>query len=325
MIAAVASVPREKPGDGEPAQNRCQVLLVIGPLREGTTAEGLVNNPNVQQQFVQGVFDGNVDASKTKVTSDVEIGNVKGGRFTLAGAKGKEITYFVFQAVTLKAEQYEWRITMTGGKEVRETFGPPLAALFKGLRFLDTKEAVRGPLAVEAVPSSVNQRGHSLDKELKSPTAGMEAVKPKGLWSVSFEGGRDPSQRFAWEARSADGQQYFYFDVRGVPISSGPNQPRREPEELVKERETQWKTGAGDDANTVTKGKEPWWKASFNGADGVAYRFTGSAAGHPFVELGWVVGSKGTLFHLRAQFGGAGAEKGLDGLFKAVRKGIKFP
>lgn len=325
LLAAVATLPRAKPGDGEPTQNRCEVALVVGPLKEGATVEGLVNSPGVLQQFTQGVFGGHIDASKTKITSDIEIGNVRGGRLTLAGAKDKEITWFIFQVVTLKSEQYEWRITMTGGKEIREEFGTHLGALFKGVHFPDTKEAVRGPVAVEAVRSHIAQRGHSQDKEIKTPSAGMEATKPKGLWAIPFEGGHDPAMRLAWEARGADGQTYFYFDVHGYPISAGPNQPRKAPEDVVKERETQWRTGAGDDAVTVTKGKEPWWKGNFNGADGVAYRFTGSQAGHPFVEQGWVVGSKNTLFWIRVQYGGAGAEKSMEPLFKAARKGIKFP
>ena len=87
----------------------------------------------------------------------------------------------------------------------------------------------------------------------------------------------------------------------------------------MSEREGQWRTAAGGDAVTVTKGKEAWFDGSWGAAKGLAYRFTGSGAGsHPFVEQGWVVKTKGSVMFLRAQFGGVDAEKLMDGTWKAI-------
>jgi hypothetical protein len=75
----------------------------------------------------------------------------------------------------------------------------------------------------------------------------------------------------------------------------------------------------------VTKGKEAWFDGSWGAAKGVAYRFTGSGAGgHPFVEQGWVVKTKGSVMFLRAQFGGENAEKLMDAAWKAIKKGVKL-
>lgn len=324
LIAARAEQERKAEKEGEPTRTACAVTLFVGSLEPGVTAEVLVNNPGIQSQISQAMFDGKHDVSKTKVDAERKVGNHTGASVMMAGAQDKVVTYFIIIFVTLKNTRYEWQVRLDGGKEVLQTWGKALGALIDGIEFPDTKEAVRGPVAVDAVRSHNTQRGHSGDKELDAPAGGMQARKPKGLFAVPFESGADPAQRFAWEGRSSDGQAYLYFDVHSWKLNQL-NQKNTTPEEVIATRESQWKTSAGDDAVTVTKGKSPGAKANFNGADGLGYRFTGSLAGHPFVEQGWVVSSKNNLFWLRVQYGGAAAEKAMEPLFKAIKKNIKFP
>lgn len=324
LLQARAIQERKPEKEGEPDRTACLVTLFVGDLEPGVTAEALVNSPGIQSQISQGIFEGKHDASKTKVDAERKVGNHTGGSLMMAGARDKVVTYFILIFVTLKNTRYEWQVRLEGGRDVLQTWGKPLGALMDGVEFPDTKESVRGPVAVEAVRSHNMPRGHSADKETETPAAGIQAKKPKGLYAVPYEGGADPQLRLAWEARSADGQAYIYFDVHGYPLNQQ-GQKNLTAEEVITQRESQWKTNAGDDAITITKGKVPHFKAAFGGADGLGYRFTGSLAGHPFVEQGWVVSSKNNLLWLRVQFGGAGAEKTMDAQWKAIKKGIKFP
>ena len=144
------------------------------------------------------------------------------------------------------------------------------------------------------------------------------------MLSLKFEGANSPALRVAMESRAADGQTYLYFDVSSYSLAAL-QKDKKEIEDFVKERETQWKTGAGDTPVTITKGKDPWYETSLGAAKGVGYRFTGALGGHLFVEQGWVVKQKGNVLIFRAQFGGTDAEKTMDPLFKSVKKSIKFP
>jgi hypothetical protein len=128
--------------------------------------------------------------------------------------------------------------------------------------------------------------------------------------------------RLTWEGRSADGQAYLWFDVRSWSLSDTAVQ-RRKLEDWTTDRESQWKAGAGSDA-FVGKGKQSWSDGSFGTAKGLTYRYTGSLRDVPFVEQGWVVKAKGSVLFLRAQFGGPNAEKAMEPLMKAIKKGIKF-
>jgi len=173
---------------------------------------------------------------------------------------------------------------------------------------------------IGALPSL---RGTHIDKEIEQPLPGGSAKKPKGVSSVPWENG-DPAQLMAWEARSADGMAYLFVDLRGWSLSDG-QVAQKKLTEWVTERESQWRTGAGSEAVTITKGKEPWQEGAWGGAKGLIYRFTGGGyAGHPFVEQGWVVKTRNNVVVLRAQFGGANAEKLMDAQWKAIKKGIKL-
>ena len=326
LLVLNAEVPRKTPGDGEPRESTCRIAFLAVPLKEGQTAGAIVSAPNVQADIAKQVFNDQQDASKTKTQPELDVGNVKGGRLTMASAQDKAYHWFILQIVTLKAEQYEWHISMRGAKDVTQELGPALGALFKGVQFLDTKEAVRGPVAIENMSTFNGPRGESTDKESEITVPGLTATKPKGVSSVigSQRGNADPALRLAWETRSTDGMAYLFFDVRTYDAQAL-QRDKTEPQDLVKARETQWKTGGGDDAVTVSKGKDAWFDTNFAGAKGVGYRFTGSQSGHPFVEMGWVLKAKNNVVFLRAQFGGANAEKTLDGVFKAIKKGIRLP
>jgi hypothetical protein len=324
MLAVLrAQSERKAESAEEPKANVAEVVLVAGPRRPGATPEALVNASNVQEDFIQQIFKGKVDGGKTKVDPSRKVGNFTGASFTLAGGEGKLIRYFIFVTVMLRERQYEWRVVLEGGRDVLSAWGKPLGALFDAVEFPNTVEPVSGPLGVAGIGATPSSQGHSVDKEVEQAIPGGSAKKPKGVASVPWEGG-DSAQRLAWEARSADGMAYLFFDVRGWNLSEQAV-ARRKLEEWVSDREGEWRTASGSEAVTVTKGKEAWFDGSWGAAKGVAYRFTGSGAGgHPFVEQGWVVKTKGSVMFLRAQFGGENAEKLMDAAWKAIKKGVKL-
>jgi hypothetical protein len=323
LIQAIARAERKSEGDGDPNQTTAVVELLAGPRRPGATPEALVNAANVQEDFIKQLFAGKVDGSKTKVDPSRKVGNHTGASFMLAGGEGKQIRYFIFVTVMLRDRQYEWRVVLNGGRDVLSTWGKHVSTLLDGVEFANTVDPVSGPLGAEGIGAMPSERGHSADKEVEVVIPGGSAKKPKGVASVPWEGG-DGSQRLAWEARAADGMAYLFFDVRGWSLSDQAVS-RRKLEEWVTEREGQWRTVAGSDAVTVTKGKEPWFEGSWGAAKGLAYRFTGTGAGgHAFVEQGWVVKAKGNVMFVRAQFGGADAEKVMDATWKAIKKGVKL-
>jgi|GEM_PF-4102270 len=323
LIQTRATQERKTEGDGEPKQNAIAVSLIVGPRQAGAAPDLLVNASNVQEQFIETVFNGKIDAGRTKVDPSRKVGNHTGASFMLAGGEGKLVRHFVLVIVMLRERQYEWHVLMEGGKDVLSVWGKPLTALFDAVQFPNTVEPVSGPIKVPGIGALPSARGHSGDKETEKPIPGGLAKKPKGVTDVPWEGG-DPAQRIAWEARSPDGLAYLFFDIRGWSLSDRAV-AQRGLEEWVKERESEWRTGAGSDAVTVTKGKEAWSDGAWGGAKGLTYRFTGAGAGdHPFVEQGWVVRGKGSVIVLRAQFGGANAEKTMDAAWKAIKKGIKL-
>jgi hypothetical protein len=322
LVRARATLPREKPEDGEPRQNVGLITLVVRPLEAGHTAAMVAANKGVHDSISKQVFEGKPDEAKTKVDSDRKIGNYHGASLTMAAGRGKVIHYFLFIVVTLKETEYRFQTKLEGGKDVTASFGKELSAMLNGVEFLDTTELVRGPLEAAPVPAHGSARGDDLDKEVEKAVPGLQLKKPKGLAALKPEG--DSTLRFAWEARSADGKAYFYFDARSYDVADMAK-AKKSPEDLIREREGQWKGAGGDKAVTVTKGKDAHFDTNWAGEKGLGYRFTGDSGGYPFVELGWIVKVKSYHYWFRVQFGGEGAEKSMDGLFKAAKKGVKFP
>jgi hypothetical protein len=319
LVSLRSEVARKDAKDLEPKVNRCTVALSVRPLELGVTSALVVNDAGLQESIRQNVFDGKPDASKTKIDLDRKVGNYQGSSITMAGGVDKSVHWFIFLAVCLKSERYSFEVNLEGGRDVRETFGQALGALLGGVEFVDTKEHVRGPLAVDGVLSHNAARGHSADKEIEFTVPGLTGKKPKGLAAIAFEGGADPNLRAAYEARSADGQTYFYFDVHTYDAQTLQRENKK-PEDLVKERETKWRTSAGESTTTVAKGKEPYFDSSFAGIKGLGYEFTGSLGGHPFVEQGWVIKAKNNILWLRLQLGGTGADKSMDTYVKAMKR-----
>jgi hypothetical protein len=321
LIQAVARQPRKSEGAGDPTDTACVVSAFVQPLQPGVTAELVVQNPANQEIFTKAIFDGKIDSARTKIDIERKVGNHTGASLMLAGGEDKVARVFVLVIVTLQQTMYEFRVQMIGGKDVMRTWGEPVGALIGGIEFPNTTEPIAGPLAVEGIGVFSGPRGHSIDKEVERPLPGATAKKPKGLAEIPIEG-NDPTMRLTWEARSADGQAYLWFDVRSWSLTDTAVQ-RRKLEDWMTDRESQWKAGAGSDA-FVGKGKQSWSDGSFGTAKGLTYRYTGSLRDVPFVEQGWVVKAKNSILFLRAQFGGANAEKTMEAQMKAIKKGIKF-
>jgi hypothetical protein len=321
ILEAIARQERKAEGAGEPTESLCVVSAYVHPLQPGVTAEAVVQNPANQELFTKAIFDGKIDSARTKVDPSRKVGNHTGASLMLAGGEDKRVKVFVFVVVALQQTLHEWRVQMVGGRDVAKVWGEAVAALFNGIEFPNTTEPVAGPLVVDGIGPFSGARGHSLDKEVERPIPGATAKKPKGVAEIPVEG-NDPTLRLTWEARSTDGQAYLWFDVRSWSLTDRAV-AQRKLEDWVTDREGQWKAGAGSDA-FVGKGKQSWSDGSFGSAKGLTYRYTGSLRDVPFAEQGWVIKAKNSVLFLRAQFGGVNAEKTMEPLFKAIKKGVKF-
>ena len=319
VLGLRARVPRTDVKEGEPRTNDATVALSVTPLEEGVTAQVVVNDQGLRKSIVKEVFDGKIDASKTRVEPDVPVGNGKGARLWLAGGGDQTGRHFAFVAVCLKAVRYSFEVSLVGGQDVREALAPAVDALFAGIEFIDVKAHVRGPLAVPGVAAHDVARGKGGENDLEFTIPGVTGMKPKGMVELTFDGKAEPALRIAFEVRTPDGQTYFYFDVHTYdPVVM--QKERTTPEELISIRETAWRTAVGEDAVTVLKGKDPWFDATFAGLKGVGYQFSGTSDGFPFVEQGWLVKTKKNVLWFRMQFGGEGAEKAMEPFATAMKK-----
>ena len=321
LVGFKASVPREAKKDGEPTKNEIDVRLLRMASQPGFDPNMFVQATGLHNNIAENLFD-SVEFGRTKASTDHEIGNYTGGRLAMAGRKDNMVRYFLVYAVSLKGMRYQWEIRADGGREAFKIFQDDVKKLMKGLEFLDTAEWITGPAAIMGVPPFNMARGDHADKERKYTSVGFTVEKPEGLASVEIVKERKhPNHRYAWEMRSEDKSKYFFFDVHSFPLRGGQGDPQ--PEQIVKERELQWKEVA-QNPDTVKKGKTPWFKAKLGRGKGVGYEFRGYVNDETFVEKGFVVKYKKYLYWFRFQFGGDGAEAEFKKLQKTVSKGIKF-
>ena len=163
-------------------------------------------------------------------------------------------------------------------------------------------------------------RGDSVGDERKYTSGGFTAVKPPEMASIQFGEQKHPNLRYAGEMRSEDKQQYFYFDIHSFPLRGN---ERKMDEEIVKQREMQWKEVAHN-PDTVKRGRSPGFKDKLGRGKGLGYEFRGFVDDVPYVERGYVVKYKKYMYWVRFQFGGEGAEKAFGKLKKKILKDVKF-
>jgi hypothetical protein len=287
--------------------------------KPGGLPEPTVRSPDQQQQMTDKNFD-KVDTSKTQVKGDQAVGNHRGSAVQFAGTNGDAYRYMRVYIVHLRGEQFQWTMFMDGDRNVDDVLQPVVKELFQGVEFLETKEGVRGPVALVGVPHWVLPRGEPGDGK-EASYAGFSAKRPKDWHKLEVQN-PDRGHQLTWEHRSPDGSSYQVLQITALRAEDlGDNKIKDE--DLVTKRETYWRQNV-DDPVTVAKGKDPWFPANFDKAKGVGYRFSGTWLGVPYVEHGWVVKNKSLMYQIRHQYGGADAEKAAEKAAKAADKFVKF-
>jgi hypothetical protein len=324
FLSLEASAERKRTVETEPAANQAEVQFVLAPAPPGFDAKRLVADPGLQNQFGSDthLFD-KVNYGSTKTFPEIDIGNHKGSAIQLVGAKEGAVRYFRLYVTSLKDVQYEWRVLLTGGREVNDVFTKDVNELVKGIEFVDTSEPVKGPVGIAGIFPHGSPRGHGSGQEQEVSSVGVKGTKPAPFAVVNNKPAEnDPSLRIAWEARSPDGQAYLYVDVQSFQAAELDEQ-RRTDEDLVKTREGQWLETAAD-PRTVTRGRDPFFKARFGREKALGWEFRGTLHGIPFVEYGYVFKVKRYVFVVRFQFGGAKAEEAMAELAKDAEKALKL-
>ena len=313
-------VSEEAQARGAPTENTALVLLFVQKAQEGADAEGMVKHQGNHQMWEKNYF-AKVDYGRFKTSDKIDVGNYTGAALMMAGTTEEgHARYLRIYAVVLKDTIYRWEVSLTGDRNVNDDFSEAVKELMKTVEFLNTTTWVRGPLAIRAVAPYDLERGTGVGKERPVRSMGFTAKKPKPFASVEFATGAN--WRLAWEMRSEDKQKYLYFDVQTWSERSLQG-VRNFAEDRIKQREGEWKEGV-DSAQTIKKGKTPYFKASFGKGKGLGYEFKGFLGEVPFIERGFVVKHKKYWYWFRYQIGGEDAEKIFKKEIKALRKAIKF-
>ncbi len=265
-----------------------------------------------------------INTSKTRNKDEVKVGNASGAYVKFEGTQNGMHRVVMMFVVVLRGQLYFFRGIGDGHTDAYKHLAPHVGKALKGIKFLETREDQRGPLAIESVPDFAAKRGDGHGKEKSYTLPGITFEKPPEMAKVPAGGSMERELRWAGEARSEDGKAYLYFDVSAWQLNIS-NVPNPKEEDIINKRAQQWKAGAGETASRSKKDKPPFFKkGSFGRGKGLKYEFTGDIDGVPFVEEGYVVKYKNNLLRFRFQYGGEDAEKKLKDLIKSVKKGIKW-
>ena len=308
-----------------PDFNTLTMDIWVRQIPAGFKAENFIQNGGAQdfiEKNLRVLTDINTGKSRNKL--DVTIGNYTGAFAKWEGEhRGANRVVMMF-VVTLRSELYIFLGVGDGHTDVYRTTAPVAADMLKGIKFLETTEDQRGPIAIQSVPDFAAARGEGLGKEKSYTLPGVTFEKPPEMAKIPAGGSMERELRWAGEARSEDGKAYLYFDISAWQLNI-PNTPNTDPEEVIGKRAQQWKAGAGETASRSKKDKPPFFKkGSFGKGRGLKYEFTGDLDGVPFTEEGYVVKYKNNLLRFRFQYGGEDAEKKLKDVIKAVKKGIDW-
>ncbi len=325
FLVAMAKVAREKQEfeKDTPDHNLCRMVLFIQKAPPGFSPERFVKGGDAQDLAQRWKLLDSVKSAGTRTKEEVNFGNWKAAYIKMDGEdRNGAATVLMFCSV-LRGELYIVWNKMVGHTDAYKQLAPLIGDAIGGIRFLNTKEAIKGPL-LGAVPEFAAARGEAVKEERQYVGPGFTFDKPEGMARLVVHDSMNQEIRHACEGRSEDENSYVYFEIRSYKLNI-PNTPNIDPEEVVKKRMQDWEAGAGAEADTGKNSRGIAWKnGSFNGAKGITYEFKGSLNGQPFVEEGWVVKHKSNLFSVRLQLGGEGADKTLKDHVKALKKGLKW-
>ena len=148
--------------------------------------------------------------------------------------------------------------------------------------------------------------------------------KPAGLGTVPYEASRaDPYVRTMWEAWNEDRTAYLCV-VLGATSSKGASPAQRLDEtSFAGQRRGTW---FGNVETPSVVGKEKDWlsRSQLGRQKAFTYQLRGQNLGIPFVERGYFLRFKQSVYSLYFQFGGTDAEKKMETLRAAVVAALGF-
>jgi hypothetical protein len=305
-----------------------EVELFIQGVQPGALPELFAANAKNADRYNES-FEG---SPIPKVDEETQVGNLEGAALSLRG-KGRgdpprplEVrNYFAIQKRTL----FMVEVVFRNGAE--KTHRAEFRAAFDGLAWDETGAGVRGPLA-SPIPADTEPRGEYVgaEREIKITKAhGFTLTKPPAFAFLKIEG-QDPATQYAgrqalwFAAEIRKGAQYGFVSISSYPTKSFMDQrPPKDPEALVDEIESEWRT-AFPEAVTRPKPDKNRTKATYRNAAGSEYEFRGTLRGVPYLERGWMVKSGQRWYLVRNQYGGKDAEAAFAADVAALTKSIKF-
>ncbi len=321
--ASIEHPPRKGSEDEGPQVNTALVVLIVEPLKPGWEPTPAVKSPGNQTNLEKNFFD-RVEYGRTDTVEDLPIGNITGAGLQMVGMKDEHVRYFRWYCASLEGRVVRVADLHRRRPQRRQRLqGPPQGA-HEGHRVPWTRSSgSAAPSGSSACRPTTSSGDTTRGRKRKSRRWASRPRSPRRC-SISPSSRRRRAETCAWRGKCEPRTR-----SRTSTSTSSPG-PRRVfgrqrtfAEDRIKQREGQWKDQANS-PQTIKKGKEPFFKASFNGGKGLGYEFTGYLDDAPFVEEGYVVEYKKHVFWVRFQYGGVDAEKTFKKMVKAIKKGLKF-
>ena len=338
--------PKEFDPEDVPTKHSCTGVMHVVQLQFAWNTQEYVRSPRFEDKMKQTWGLSELISSKTRVRELKKLGNFKGTMVTMRGErkKGDGTIDLVYIETVLRGWMYRWEFAISGfAKDRFKAFQPAISAALAGIHFPENNDFAAGPLATEGITLFGGTRGKNIEKQTKykrsglswssgaiagskpgySKTKGLAFVKPKGISELAS----NPTHLlFAGEGRSADGQNYVYLSVFAEAVARLRHEKKSE-ETMLDGHAAAWRGGAGDDAKCSKSGKPPFGKAgAWKGEKGLKYTFYGAYGKKPYVEEGYIVKSRQTVYWIRIQTGGpkGAKDKEIKKMIKSFKKGFKW-
>jgi hypothetical protein len=293
----------------------------IQPAREGASLEGFTDN----QENVDNLARNFESAPPPQVDRDVPVGNWKGGALSMTGKgrNGKQLQIRLY-FVILKGLIYE--VHVVAHDHAQKKFNKALLAAVAGLKFQDTDEGVRGPIAGPVLPHT-EPRGKGVGTEEKLEPGGvLKLKKPAAFATLAAKPqSNNPLESWPFAAEARKPGAYAMVAVKRIRLPKSQTEGQApELEALVDDLESQWRNQVSDAVTRPKSEKSNRTTGSFKTGKGYEYVFRGTAHGVPWVEEGWVVKDAGAIWIIRAQYGGKTAKTDLGKETDALLKSMAF-
>jgi hypothetical protein len=279
-------------------------------------------------------FEGNFEGWKNnfestpipKIDEEAMLGNARGAFRSLTGKSKEGRPLYVRVAfASVKSRLFQVIVIAHDGAEGKDT--PWLKSVLDGLKWEDTKTGVRGPWAVPFRSRTESRGSEGIDAGKKAPfkSSAMSLTKPAAWERIKFSAADGGFETWVFAAEAREGDAYVFAGVQRFDAASMKKaSPPKEPDTFVDDLENDWRNTMDEPVTRPKSEKTNRAPGSFATGKGWQFEFTGKKEGQPWVERGWVVQAKGSIFIVRVQFGGKDAEKLLKDDWDDLRKSIRF-